>query len=44
MELYKIKRNVFGTEVEIELTLGEMNDCYDKIREYNMREIAEGNY
>jgi hypothetical protein len=39
MELYKIKRNVFGTEVEIELTLGEMNDCYDKIREYNMREI-----
>ena len=39
MELYKIKRNVFGTEVEIELTLGEMNDCYDEIRKYNMREI-----
>lgn len=38
-KLYKIKRNIFGTEVEIELTLGEMNDCYDKIREYNMREI-----
>ena len=39
MEMYKIKRSIFGTEVEIELTLGEMNDCYDKIREYNMREI-----
>ncbi len=39
MELYKIKRNICGTEVEIELTLGEMNDCYDEIRKYNMREI-----
>lgn len=39
MEMYKIKRNVCGTEIEIELTLGEMNDCYDEIRKYNMREI-----
>ena len=38
-KLYKIKRNICGTEVEIELTLGEMNDCYDEIRKYNMREI-----